>query len=216
MTNNEAYIRRFTENLDVWNAEHGRAYKFEDIQNKFLDIRMVAKALENTGEYATKCMCGHHIKNNYEIINPENSDIIILGSDCIDTYMIKSLLICNSCDERFKFKASANGICPKCKLVSRKCVKCGQREMVKKSANFVHCNACIRNIAEENERTERINAQLRASMEAENNARRCRDCGKFSKQYIRCYNCNLKFQQNKKDKNVVRFDFEEMLPTELT
>jgi len=110
--NNKAYIVRFECNLSRYNIIHNTAYTFIDVQNKFIDIRMICTKYTNN-RMTTTCMCGHSIKNIYEIINPATNDIMIVGSDCIKTYMINASLICIDCNNKFKFSVY-NTTCKKC------------------------------------------------------------------------------------------------------
>ena len=112
--NNINYIKRFEKNLQIYNEENGTNYTFEDIQDKFIEVREI---ITDANDDNMKCMCDHPIHRLYEILNPDNGDTLILGSDCIKTYMIKSLSICNKCDKRFKFKPNCKNICNDCKKI---------------------------------------------------------------------------------------------------
>lgn len=116
--NDEKYIERFNENLKIYNEKHKTNYTFQDIQNKFIDCK---SSPEKQNDF---CMCGHPIKECYEIINPETNHTMILGSSCINTYMINSYMHCIDCHKRYKLINNKTRYCRDCKPVSKKCKEC--------------------------------------------------------------------------------------------
>ena len=161
--NNKNYIKRFEANLKEWNEENDRDYTFEDVQDKFTHISIADDEGEET------CMCGHPIYNIYYIENPENGDRMILGSDCIQTYMIKSLLVCIKCKEYYKFKPNSN-VCKNCTKVKVKCKKCLRIRYVRRSKKKTYdkCKKC----------------------KQEETKKECRICDKIIKpEYTYCYSC---------------------------
>jgi len=157
--NNIKYIKRFEENLEIWNEENDKNYTFEDVQDKFIDIRLLGeKNKENKKE--SKCMCGHKILYEYEITNPDNDDKMILGSDCIETYMFKSMSKCEKCEKRFKFNPNNDSNrCKDCIKVKVKCKRCNEiRKIPKyKKKSYKLCKKCI----EEKEEKNRIKEKKR-------------------------------------------------------
>lgn len=163
--NNKKYIERFEKNLREWNEENDRDYTFEDVQDKFIHISMYDE--ENTEE--SQCMCGHIIHNLYYIENPENEDRMILGSDCIQTYMIKSLSICTKCKCQYKFNPNSN-VCKDCTKVKVKCKKCQRIRYVRRSKKKLYdkCKKC----------------------KEEETKKQCKLCDKVIKpEYTYCYSC---------------------------
>ena len=148
--NNTQYIKRFEKNLEEYNTKNGTTYTFKDVQDKFIVVSEVKKENnddDNKKKKVSKCMCGHVIHNEYEIINPETGDIMILGSDCITTYMISSYCICVDCGEDFKIYNNCNNLCKNCKIITKKCNKCKIAMQIKNKdkKDFKTCNTCKRN-----------------------------------------------------------------------
>lgn len=183
--NNKNYIKRFEANLKIYNEENGTNYTFEDVQDKFIDVRELTKktTIEDENYTPMKCMCDHKIYKLFEIINPDNGDTMILGSDCIETYMIKSLSKCKICNKRFKFNPNCKNRCNDCKKIKIKCKRCNKIKKVRKYKKkiFINCKNCKKELEEEKAREE----------EKKKYNKYCIDCGKFSSKYIRCYKCNL-------------------------
>jgi hypothetical protein len=183
IVNNASYIKRFEANLEIYNLNNGSNYTFEDVQNKFIDIRELKKRIDNDNNFIpSECMCDHKIYKEYEIINPDNGDTLILGSSCIETYMIKSLSKCKKCNKRFKFKPNSKNRCNDCKKVKAKCKRCNKIKKVRKikKKDFLNCKKCIKDLEE-----------LKL-IELENK-NKCKNCNKKinGEKYKRCYDCNL-------------------------
>jgi hypothetical protein len=138
--NSDKYIKRFNENLTIYNNTNNTNYTFEDVQNLFIDCNQLP---EIGNDY---CMCGHIIKESYEIVNPETNHKMILGSSCINTYMINTTIKCIECNKKFKM-INKSKYCNDCKPINKKCGECKQSMQVKKSQkeyidncyNCIHC-----------------------------------------------------------------------------
>jgi hypothetical protein len=182
--NSLSYIKRFESNLKEWNEENDREYTFEDVQDKFIDVRELKKLPEDNKLINGKCMCGHKISKEYEIINPENGDTLILGCDCIETYMIKSMSICEKCDKRFKFKPNCENRCNDCKKIEIDCDRCEKTFIIPKyrKKTFKNCKKCIEEIEEENKIIQK-NFYIESC--------KCLGCGYIKKdnKYKYCYQC---------------------------
>jgi len=136
--NSDKYIKRFNENLAIYNNTNNTNYTFEDIQNLFVDCKQLP---EFGNDY---CMCGHIIKECYEIVNPNTNHKMILGSSCINTYMINTTIKCIECNKKFKM-INKTKYCNDCKPVKKCCVNCKQIMTIKKSQrNDINtCYNCI-------------------------------------------------------------------------
>ena len=136
--NSDKYIKRFNENLTIYNNTNNTNYTFEDVQNLFVDCKQSGEIGNNY------CMCGHIIKESYEIVNPETNHKMILGSSCINTYMINTTIKCIECNKKFKI-INKSKYCNDCKLVKKTCRECKQSMQVKKSQrnNIDTCITCI-------------------------------------------------------------------------
>ena len=136
--NSDKYIKRFNENLAIYNNTNNTNYTFEDVQNLFVDCKQLP---EIGNDY---CMCGHIIKECYEIVNPNTNHKMILGSSCINTYMINSSMKCIECNKKFKM-INKSKYCNDCKLVKKTCRECKQIMTIKKSQrNDINtCYNCI-------------------------------------------------------------------------
>jgi len=136
--NSDKYIKRFNENLAIYNNTNNTNYTFEDIQNLFVDCKQLP---EFGNDY---CMCGHIIKECYEIVNPNTNHKMILGSSCINTYMINTTIKCIECNKKFKM-INKTKYCNDCKPVKKTCKKCKQIMTIKKSQrNDINtCYNCI-------------------------------------------------------------------------
>lgn len=193
--NNKKYIERFEENLKEWNRDNDRNYTFEDVQDKFIDVREIGNQKKSRCKNS-HCMCGHSIINEYEIVNPENDDTMILGSDCIETYMIKSMSVCRVCDERFKFKPNCNNKCDGCKKIKIKCKKCGEIKNVRKSKKklFVNCRKCINGEILDKQRCPVCKIKNKNGVLCKlcyEDKCKCKICGYMKKdtKYDQCYRC---------------------------
>jgi len=144
--NNAQYIKRFEKNLNEYNNKNGTSYTFKDVQDKFISVNEVKKEKDddNNKKKVTHCMCGHAINNEYEIINPETGDMMILGSDCITTYMLSSYCNCQDCGENFKIYNNCQNLCKNCKITTKKCKNCKKSIQIKNKdkKNFKLCNNC--------------------------------------------------------------------------
>lgn len=198
--NNQAYIKRFESYLEEWNEENNRDYTFEDVQDKFIDIRELIKSSKEQKLVNGRCMCGHKISREYEIINPENGDTLILGCDCIETYMIKSMSKCEKCDKRFKFKPDCGNRCKDCKKIEIDCNRCNKTFIIPKyrKKDFKYCKKCIKEKEEEQKELER---------KLEENKCKCSMCGYMKKdsKYKYCYKCFIIVKDNKDEKYRRRF-----------
>jgi hypothetical protein len=184
--NNINYINRFEANLKIYNETNDTNYTFEDVQNLFLESRELDCNIKH-------CMCGHKINKKFEIINPDTNDSMILGSNCIETYMIKTMQICKKCDVRYKFNAKSNNRCHNCEKIKIKCKKCNEIKKIKRSKkkDFTYCKKCIKKEAEEKKAKEEEKKAKEEEEKRKEYNKYCIDCGKFSSKYIRCYKCNL-------------------------
>ena len=143
---------------------------------------------DNDNKHEIECMCGHEIINNYEIINPDTNDSMILGSSCISTYMINTMQICDKCNIRYKFNPNSKNRCRNCKKVKAKCKRCNKIKKVRKSKkkDFINCKKCKKDL-------ERIEFE---------NKNKCKNCSKKidGEKYKYCYKCyinnKLKFKYN--------------------
>jgi hypothetical protein len=145
--NNQRYINRFNQNLKDYNNIHKTSYTFEDVQDKFIDCRQAYESKdEKKDRIQSQCMCGHPIQNEFEIINPETGDKMVLGSDCINTYMIKTQCICSDCKKRFAIFNDCDNLCKNCQITTKKCQECKEYCYIKKSekATFKKCDSCIK------------------------------------------------------------------------
>jgi hypothetical protein len=136
--NSDKYIKRFNENLAIYNNTNNTNYTFEDVQNLFVDCKQLP---EIGNDY---CMCGHIIKECYEIVNPNTNHKMILGSSCINTYMINSSMKCIDCNKRFKMITKSK-YCNDCKPIKKSCRDCKQIMTIKKSQKeYINtCYNCI-------------------------------------------------------------------------
>jgi hypothetical protein len=173
--NNLSYIKRFEDNLKDYNEDNKTNYTFEDVQNKFIDIRELEKKIDDEKFIPSNCMCGHKIYKEYQIINPENGDTMILGSDCILTYMIKTMQICSKCESRYKFKPNSKNRCKKCQKVKVKCKRCCKIKKVRRSKKkeFINCKKCKKELEEEKNKCKKCNKKINGD------------------KYTYCYNCNI-------------------------
>lgn len=137
--NNEKYIERFNENLKIYNDKNNTNYTFEDVQNKFIDCKATPE------RYNDICMCGHHIKECYQIINPETNHSMILGSSCINTYMINSTIKCIDCNKKYRMINNKTKYCKDCKPIKKQCKECKISMTIKKSQKAIIdiCYHCI-------------------------------------------------------------------------
>lgn len=190
MINDKSYIKRFTSNLKIYNETNNTNYTFEDVQDLFIESRQLDCNIKH-------CMCGHKINKKFEIINPDTNDTMILGSNCIETYMIKTMQICEKCDVRYKFNAKSNNRCNNCEKIKIKCKKCNEMKKIKRSKkkDFIYCKKCVKK--EEEEKKAKEEEEKRKQ-----NNKYCINCGKFSSKYIRCYKCNLNKPQTIADKYI--------------
>jgi len=136
--NSDKYIKRFNENLAIYNNTNNTNYTFEDVQNLFVDCKQLP---EFGNDY---CMCGHIIKECYEIVNPNTNHKMILGSSCINTYMINTTIKCIECNKKFKM-INKTKYCNDCKPVKKTCKECKQIMTIKKSQKeyIDNCYNCI-------------------------------------------------------------------------
>lgn len=143
--NNIAYIKRFEDSLKEYNEDNKTNYTFEDIQNLFTFNKSIK--ILNDDEIDRKCMCKHNIRILCEIENPETGDIMILGKDCIQTYMIKTFTKCKECKTKYKFNGKDR--CKECRRkITIKCNKCNEKIKMRryKTNNFINCDKCIEDI----------------------------------------------------------------------
>ena len=136
--NSDKYIKRFNENLQIYNNTNNTNYTFEDVQNLFVDCKQLP---EIGNDY---CMCGHVIKECYEIVNPNTNHKMILGSSCINTYLINTFISCCDCGKKFKM-INKSRYCNDCKPIKKNCKECKQIMTIKKSQrnNIDTCYNCI-------------------------------------------------------------------------
>jgi len=137
--NNGKYIERFNENLKIYNDKNNTNYTFEDVQNKFVDCKATPE------RYNDVCMCGHSIKECYQIINPETNHSMILGSSCINTYMINSFVSCCSCGIKYKMINNKSQYCKDCRPINKACKECKILMKIKKQQKDIIdiCYDCI-------------------------------------------------------------------------
>ena len=136
--NSDKYIKRFTENLAIYNNTNNTNYTFEDVQNLFVDCKQSGEIGNNY------CMCVHVINESYEIDNPNTNHKMILGSSCINTYLINTTIKCIECNKKFKMISNKSKYCNDCKPVNKKCKECNQSMQIKKSQRDIDtCYNCI-------------------------------------------------------------------------
>jgi hypothetical protein len=170
------YIKRWEENLKIYNKEHNTNYTFKDIQQKFIDAGEV-------DHIEDKCMCGQSIIKNFIIENSETNDSMIVGSVCIKKYIPNAQTKCKGC--KIKFKFDGNNRCKKCRRkISVKCNECNEIFKIRryKTKKFIKCKKCI---------------------EEEKN--KCKKCNKKidGDKYKYCYICNMDIKKQKLKKRII-------------
>jgi len=140
--NNTYYVQKFNENLKQYNLINNTNYTFEDVQRLFIDCRTLPE--KYSSKCSIHCMCGHPIKEGYEIINPATNHKMILGSSCIETYMINSRIICD-CGNSYKVINNKIKKCSNCRLINKSCSICKCKIQIKKSQKDIidTCYKCI-------------------------------------------------------------------------
>jgi hypothetical protein len=173
---NKSYLKRFEENLKIYNEEHKTNYTFEDVQEKFIDAGEVNKN-------KIKCMCDHDIKKNFEIKNEETGHTMIVGSICIKKYIPKAMSKCKEC--KLKFKFNGKKYCRICRRkISIKCNKCYKIYKIRryKTKKNIKCKDCV-----------------------EDEKNRCKRCNRMidGNKYEYCYNCNITIKREKLKRRII-------------
>jgi hypothetical protein len=65
----------------------------------------------------TNCICGHEIQRNFFICSKEEDEILILGSECINRFIVKKGRTCGKCGENHR--NHKDNLCNRCRPKKR-------------------------------------------------------------------------------------------------
>lgn len=91
------------------------------------------------GDITSRCVCGHKIVKNYYIVNPEKTNYLIIGSECINNFTdISSRKINRTCKRcNITHHSRKNELCKDCRK-NRYCKKCDNK--LKKGQRGKYCS----------------------------------------------------------------------------